>query len=171
EGRRLCAGRFIEHVFDPNRYNALYSQYRDEGQNLNHLLADGHVAVLEPLLSTSHPGDEAPTVVADQFADERLVRARLKDALMQRGLSMPRLIQAHRAEANVAVAAASILARDRFLEWLEAASESYGIRLPKGGSNPAIIAAARRLRRERGDDALGRVAKLHFATTRQVLRG
>ena len=45
-----------------------------------------------------------------------------------------KLTQRHRAEDDLAVAAASILARDAFLEGLEKLSEMAGIPLPKGSS-------------------------------------
>lgn len=168
--RRLCAGRFAEEVIPPPEYNALYERFKEQNENLNHLLAWGHVHVLEPLLAGGVSGDTAPTVIADQFADERYVRERLQQTLQQRGLPLPRLIQAPRAEANVAVAAASVLARDRFLAWLEDAANRYGIALPKGGSNPAIIAAARRIVDRHGPAELANVVKLHFATTKAISR-
>jgi len=149
--------------------DSLHAAVRAEGENLNHLLAWGHVHVLEALLASGElPASPAPAVIADQFANERYVRERLQQTLQQRGLPMPSLLQTPRAEANVAVAAASILARDRFLVWLTETSARYGIDLPKGGSKPAIIAAARRIIQQHGRGELGRVAKLHFVTTKAV---
>ena len=61
-----------------------------------------------------------------------------------------------------------MLARDRFLGWLDRASRDYGLKLPKGASDE-VEAAARRLVQTRGQAALGKVAKLHFKTTQRVL--
>jgi ribonuclease HIII len=72
-----------------------------------------------------------------------------------------RVVQFPRAEADVAVAAASILARDEFLRRLGS--------LPKGGGSPQVVAAGRELVARGGEDALRSVAKLHFATTARVL--
>ncbi len=169
EIRRLCAGRYAEEVLAPAEYNALYARFKAEGENLNHLLAWGHVHVLEALLAGGAlPPEPPPTVIADQFANERYVRERLQQTVRDRGLPMPVLLQMPRAEANVAVAAASILARDRFLSWLAEASARYGSDLPKGGSKPSIIAAARRIIERHGRAELALAAKLHFATTRSV---
>jgi ribonuclease HIII len=169
EIRRICAGRFAEEVLAPAEYNALYERFKAAGENLNHLLAWGHVHVLAALLGGSNlPAEPPPTVIADQFANERYVRERLQQAMREHGLPMPALLQMPRAEANVAVAAASILARDRFLDWLAQGSARYGIALPKGGSKPAIIAAARRIIERHGPDELAQAAKLHFATTKAV---
>jgi len=68
------------------------------------------------------------------------------------------------------VAAASILARDGFLKWLERMSQRTQIVLPKGAS-PAVIAAAKQFVRKWGAKWLSEVAKLHFRTTSQVLQG
>jgi len=167
--RRLCEGRFAEEVCVPSEYNALYARFKTDKQNLNHLLAWGHAHVLGRLLADPSLVDGGTlTVIADQFADERYVRERLQQTVLQRGVAMPALVQAPRAEANVAVASASILARDRFLCWLNEASTRYGIRLPKGGSNPAIVAAARQIVAKFGEAELANVAKLHFATSSKV---
>ncbi len=167
--RRLCAGCYAEELLAPAEYNRRYAEFKQAGRNLNHLLAELHACVLDAVLACVAPGGEAPTVIADQFADERLVRGRLREALAARGQPLPALVQTPRAEANVAVAAASILARDRFLGWLNEASARSGVRLPKGGANPAIVAAGRRIAQQRGRDGLGEFAKLHFATTARVL--
>jgi ribonuclease HIII len=170
--RARCTGRVAEAVLAPAEYNARYAELAQRGENLNHLLADLHArslaAVLENLAETK-ASTPAPVAIADRFADERHVHERLAALLQTRGLPLPRLIQTPRAEANVAVAAASILARDRFLAWLEEASARLGVRLPKGGANPAVIAAARAIVAHGGEAALRNVAKLHFATTRRVL--
>jgi ribonuclease HIII len=145
----------------PPRYNTLYDQFRREGKRLNQLLAWAHVRSLAELLERSGP--PPAYAIVDQFADARVVEraAETKTA----GL---RIVQFPRAEADVAVAAASILARDAFLRWLERASRRLGVPLPKGAS-PAVVAAAREVVARHGRDELGNVAKLHFATTGKVL--
>ena len=116
----------------PARYNTLYSQFRAEGQNLNHLLAWGHARVLEDLL------EKAPCrfALADKFADEKFIQSRL----MAKGRQI-KLVQTTKAERNVAVAAASILARDRFLYRMGELSTKFGMEFPKGAS-PQVIRAA-----------------------------
>jgi ribonuclease HIII len=168
--RRLCDARYAEVILVPAEYNRLYAGFKADGENLNHLLAWGHVHVLDALLGGGAlPPAPAATVIADRFADERYVRERLQRAMRERQLPMPALVQVPRAEANVAVAAASILARDRFLGWLESAGQHYGLTLPKGGSKPEIVSAARRIVAHHGPAELDNVAKLHFATTQRVL--
>jgi ribonuclease HIII len=78
-----------------------------------------------------------------------------------------RLEQRVRGEADIAVAAASIIARERFVDWMEKTSAACGIRLPLG-AGPAVVRAARELVAKLGPDALTKAAKLHFRTTREV---
>ena len=76
-------------------------------------------------------------------------------------------MQTPKAERNLAVAAASILARNEFLTRLSALGETYGTVFPKGAGSQ-VIQAGRRFLKEHGSEALARVAKIHFKTTREV---
>jgi ribonuclease HIII len=149
-------------VVAPPRYNELYAQFRREGKRLNQLLAWAHVRSLADLLDG---GDPPAYAIVDQFADASVV-----DKAAETKARGVRIVQFPRAEADVAVAAASILARAAFLDWLERASRRVGVDLPKGAS-PAVVDAARRIVRQGGREALSEVAKLHFKTTDQVLAG
>jgi ribonuclease HIII len=143
----------------PSRYNDLYEQFRREGKNLNTLLAWAHARVLENLLSRV----ACSRAITDQFADPRFVQSKLQ----QRGKTID-LIQMPRAEVHIAVAAASVLARSRFLERLEALSTQFGMMLPKGASN-AVVLAGRAFVKRHNVGTLRQVAKLHFKTTTEVL--
>ena len=151
--RGLCPHTLV--AIGPERYNSLYESFK----NLNRLLAWGHARAIENLLEKV----SCARVVADQFGDERF----LKSALMGKGRTVA-LIQKPRAEEEVAVAAASIIARAEFLRRLQELSSRYGVSLPKGASE-AVIAAGKGFVQQYGTDALGQVAKLHFRTTTSVL--
>jgi ribonuclease HIII len=73
------------------------------------------------------------------------------------------LVQKHRAEEDLAVAAASILARHEFVTRLGALEKQFQMRLPKGAS-AAVDAAAREFVAKYGADNLEKVAKMHFRT-------
>ena len=83
----------------------------------------------------------AECAVIDKFADERYLRERLRKDPRHGEM---RLEHRTKAECDVAVAAASILARDRFVGWLDQASEALGTTLPKG-AGPQVITTARAL--------------------------
>ncbi len=139
----------------PERYNELYEKFR----NLNRLLAWGHARAIENILERV----DADRAMTDQFGDKSLVL----DALMKKGRSIE-LVQQPRAEEDLAVAAASILARAEFLDRLRSLSREAGVELPKGAA-PVVEEAGVRLVKALGSEALGKYAKLHFKTTARVL--
>jgi ribonuclease HIII len=146
----------------PERYNLLYRSFSEQGRNLNHLLAWAHARSIEDLLLM---GARPDVVIVDQFADVHHIEHRL---LAQTRASGVEVLQFPRAESDAAVAAASILAREAFVEWLAWASARLGKILPKGAS-PQVQEVARQIAKAGGRDALSRVAKLHFRTTPKVL--
>jgi ribonuclease HIII len=79
------------------------------------------------------------------------------------------LVVRPRAEDDVGVAAASVLARARYLEEMEALSEEVGFKLPRGATH--VLEAARRVVEERGMEGLSEVAKVHFGTTGRIMDG
>lgn len=151
--RDLCPSETI--ILDPATYNDLHTKFR----NLNRLLAWAHARALEAVLGRV----ECSLAIADQFGDESY----LEEALQERGKRI-RLEQRPRAEADVAVAAASVLARAAFVARLRALTDQAGLALPKGASDPAILTAGQRILAQGGLSALGRFAKLHFKTTKQI---
>jgi ribonuclease HIII len=143
---------------EPKRYNELYAKMG----NLNRLLAWGHAWTLEQLLEKA----PAQLAIIDQFGDPSYVR----DALREKGRQIT-IEQRTHAEDDLAVAAASILARARFVQIMEQLSKSAGETLPKGASDPAIVAVGRRIVGRLGKERLGEFAKLHFKTTETILQG
>lgn len=139
----------------PEKYNELWAKLR----NLNRLLAWGHARAIENILERVPAGK----AVTDQFGDEKFVR----QALLKKGKDIE-LVQMPRAEEDLAVAAASILARAEFLSRLRGLSREFGVELPKGASEQ-VEAAAVRLVKDKGPDVLEKVAKTHFKTTVRVL--
>ncbi len=140
----------------PGRYNELYA----EMGNLNRLLAWGHARVIAAL---HEKVPACPRALSDQFANEWV----LKRALGQRHVPVA-LEQRPRAESDVAVAAASILARARFVRWMREAARASGCELPLGCA-PHVTTAARAFVRKYGEARLKEVAKLHFRLTARVL--
>ncbi|HYD03898.1 MAG TPA: ribonuclease HIII [Alphaproteobacteria bacterium] len=131
------------------RYNELYEKI----QNLNRMLGWGHARVIENCLKDVSP----KYIVSDKFGDESVIKV----ALMEKG-KKSNLIQKTKAEQNVAVAAASIIARAEFLKSMQKMTEEYAIEFPKGGGNPKIDLALERFVKKYGKDKLNHVAKMHF---------
>lgn len=143
---------------EPERYNELYAKIG----NLNRLLAWGHAWALEQLLGKV----SCKLAIIDQFGDPSYVL----DVLREKGRQIT-IEQRTHAEEDIAVAAASILARTRFVQILEQLSKSAGEKLPKGASDPAIVAVGRRIVARLGKEQLAAFAKLHFKTTEAILQG
>jgi ribonuclease HIII len=155
----ICKGKYAIIEISPERYNQLYDQFRRENKNLNTLLAWGHAKALEEILTKV----DCHYAMADQFADEKFIISKLQE----RGKAL-NLIQQHKAESNIAVAAASIIARARFLKKLEKLSHDFHIDLPKGSSEK-VIEVANHFVTKFGKESLTKVAKLHFKTTSRIL--
>lgn len=136
----------------PERYNEMFSSFG----NLNRLLAWGHARVIEKLHERV---PSCPRALSDQFARREV----LEQALASKHIAI-HLDQRTKGESDSAVAAASILARERFLDWMEKTSASSGVLLPRGAS-AAVITAGHEILARHGRQALGKVAKLHFRTT------
>jgi len=135
--------------------NKRYNQMYDEIKNLNKLLAWGHARVIENMLEVV----DCSNALSDQFGSPELI----KNALLSKGRKI-NLSQRHRAEENVVVAAASILARNEYVKAMDKLSEEYGMEFPKGGSS-MVVEAAREFVLSHGKEKLANVAKLHFVIT------
>lgn len=142
-------------VIGPERYNELYSKLR----NLNRILAWAHSRAIENILEEVH----CSLAITDQFGDKLYVL----NALMKRGKNI-KLIQRPKAEEDLAVAAASILARAEFLRRLYFLSKEVGINLPKG-SSPQAEEVGVKISRLHGERILDKVAKKHFKLTKRIL--
>ena len=138
----------------PHKYNELYASFK----NLNSLLAWCHASVIEHLAKYTKP----EVAIIDQFAHPYVVER----ALFKKKVTL-HVEQRVRGEADIVVAAASILARWAFIDGLAQLEKEFNATLPKGASH-AVQAAAQKLVAEQGVDALGNVAKLHFSTTKKI---
>ena len=139
----------------PAKYNELYEKFG----NLNKLLAWGHARVIENLLAKK---PDCPRSLSDQFADARLI----EQSLLRHGQKID-IQQRPRAESDIAVAAASILAREGFINWLDREGRKLGMKLERGAS-PAVKATAEKIVKERGPTGLRELAKVHFRTAHAV---
>ena len=137
-------------------YNRLYSRMK----SVNVLLAWGHARVIENLMGKRYQMDPAPVrAISDQFAASKTV---IEKALMTAGREIE-LVQRHKAEEDIAVAAASILARDEFVKGIAKLEQQFQMKFPKGAS-AAVDTAAKQFVETRGAGELAKVSKLHFRT-------
>ncbi|PID30885.1 MAG: ribonuclease HIII [Candidatus Cloacimonadota bacterium] len=156
--KKYCYGKFSIVEITPERYNQLYDKFKNEGKNLNMLLAWAHARSLENLLNKV----DCKRAIIDKFSGEDLVVGYLQE----KGRSID-IIQKYKAENNIAVAAASILARAQFVKRISMLEEEYGVKLYKGAS-AKVISSAKEFVKKHSRKDLKNIAKLHFKTYEKI---
>jgi ribonuclease HIII len=142
-------------LIGPGKYNDLYRDFN----NLNSLLGWGHARVIENLLEKK---PDCPRALSDQFADAKVIER----SLLKHGQKI-RIEQRTKAESDIAVAAASILAREAFIDWLERRGKALGLRLERGVSS-GVKETAKKIVEKSGASGLREVAKVHFRTAHEI---
>lgn len=161
------------------KYNELYAKFK----NLNKLLAWGHARVIENILektdcerrleaetalsagtpfNASNQEQPCEYALSDKFGDESLIL----NALQKRGQKI-QLEQRTKAESDIAVAAASVLARATFVQKMKTMENFYGCRFPKGCNN-IVKSSAGEFIQKYGKERLVEVCKAHFKTYNEV---
>ena len=147
-------------VMKPHVYNIRYGQVQQQGGNLNTLLALGHIAALK---QTWQKYPQCRQALVDQFAKSDSIPEGVRTFAPEM-----QVWQRPRAEEDIAVAAASVLARAAFLQTIQDMGREAGIgKIPKGGGEAATN-AARRLVQKKGTEVLDNFVKLHFANTQKI---
>ncbi len=141
-------------LISPEKYNQLYKSMG----NLNWILGWAHARVIENLLSKC----KSDEVISDKFGNEKIIL----DSLQQKGRTI-NLTQVTKAEKFIAVAAASILARDTVVRWFSSQSKKYKQKIPKGSSSE-VENIARKILEKYGEEELNRLVKLHFKTSNKI---
>src|SRR5438552_4008988 len=142
-------------LIGPAKYNELYEKFG----NLNKLLGWGHARVIENLLAKK---PDCPRALSHQFADARVV----EQSLLRHGRKI-NIEQRPRAESDIAVAAASILAREAFINWMERKGKEMGLRLERGVS-AGVKESAKRMVETKGPGVLRDVETIHYLNEQET---
>jgi ribonuclease HIII len=143
-------------MISPQRYNQLH---KDSGgrYNLNEIIGWMHANAIKAVLAKSR----ADKITVDKFGKEESVlrnldkKTRGKITFMSNG------------EKDLAVAAASILARAEFLRRQRYLSKEVGFALPRGSTH--VKDAAKKVIETHDKEKLKQVAKIHFKITNEIL--
>jgi len=156
-------GPWIRENFDfeirclmPADYN---QAWKDAGSNVNALLTQLHFDCLRELASRSGYSN----MVVDRFSPSCPVGKRLR--AVQPELEV---VEVPRAEAHLAVAAASVLAREKFLMAMEELSTAWAMTIPRGSGSP-VPPALRKFFQMHGAQQMHQVVKLHFKNVQTFL--
>ncbi len=167
EIRRICQDKFVVVEISPREYNQLYNQFEIENKSLNDLLTEIYVRAIDELLSKVR----CEIAIVDNFVEVTLLLERLaahdRNRIPDKSSAL-KIIQERQAKNHLAIDAASILAKDRFISNLRKLGKHYKVDLPQGASKTAIL-VAKQLVTAHGIDILEEVSKLHFKTTKEVL--
>lgn len=121
-------------MITPEKFNSQIEEFRAEGQNLNDMLAWAHAKVISEAYESVRSRNEHIKIVIDQFA-----RTKTEQRLGRKiDLEKIELVQRPKAEDEIAVAAASIIAREAREDWLDRASTRLGFDLRELNIQEAI---------------------------------
>jgi ribonuclease HIII len=152
---------YYSSIIKPSEYNKQYKELK----NVAIMLAKQHSKVIEMgLKDLKSKGVECKKVVIDQFSSKK---SRVVDELGPLAKKIE-FVQFHKGESDLAVAAASIIARGIFLEEMEKMNDMYYFKFPKGASN--VISAAQEFVKKHGSEELEKVAKTSFKTTKSIMQ-
>lgn len=154
EVKKIVGNAYNIIMITPGKYNKLYGEFK----NVNRLLGWGHARVLENILG-KFPAQEA---ISDKFGDEKYIR----NSLQTEGKNLL-LHQMTKAERFTAVAAASILARNKLNQWFDGKGKELNVVLPKGASS-GVEDKAVELKNKYGSGFLTDLVKLHFKTSVKI---
>jgi ribonuclease HIII len=142
---------------NPTEYNKRFVQLKVSGKNSLDLLAECHAEAISRLLKNVRMPDR---IIIDKFCPEKRIRHLLPSGDYELDLRV-------RAESDPAVAAASILARDAYLNGLEVITDRYKIKaMPGAGKETDSV--CREFVKKYGSDVLDRIAKVHFRNTLKI---
>lgn len=141
-------------VINPEKYNKLYESFG----NLNKLLGWAHAKAMENLA----PKTNCVNVISDKFGNEQII----KNELSKKKIEL-NLYQTPKAERYIAVAAASILARAKVIQWFEYRNKELGIKLLKGASKE-VNQIAISILKQNGKENLRKLIKFHFKNSKEI---
>lgn len=141
---------------NPEKYNTLYTTFK----NLNMIMAWAHSKAIQNLLLKIN----CSNVISDKFGNEKLIT----DELKKKNIEV-NLFQTPKGERYTAVAAASILARSKVIDWFKYKSNELGFEIPKG-SGDAVNTSAKRVMDHFDDKYLMKMIKFHFKNSKSIFK-
>ncbi|KAB8138184.1 ribonuclease HIII [Gracilibacillus oryzae] len=144
--------------------NAKYNRLQKKGWNQGKMKAMMHHHAIEKLVAKI--GEEQPVLI-DQFCQPSVYMKYIgtEGAKLRQNTFFMTKAESY----STSVAAASIIARAKFVKEMDALSKRFGVTIPKGASS-RVDETAGYLIKKNGIDALNEAAKMHFANTDKAMK-
>lgn len=142
----------------PETYNLRYMEMKKRGRNLNDLLAWMHARIIVDL----HQKYQPQGIIIDKFTTDGRMRASLQQ---MKNISF---INKTKAEEDLFVAAASIIARFHFRNWFHKTEKITGCKIPRGAGSLVDQAAAQMVKNI-GLKDMNKFVKVHFSNYNKLI--
>lgn len=146
--------------------NIKYNKLQKKGWNQGKMKAMLHQHAIQKLL-TKIDNSLLHGILIDQFCQPSSYLKHISQEGLQ--LAKDTFFMTKAESYSTSVAAASIIARAKFVKEMDELSDRYGFTIPKGASSKVDEAAAYFIKKN-GFDALSNVAKTHFANTEKAIK-
>ncbi len=145
--------------------NEKYNKVQQKGMSQGKMKALLHNQAIVNVLEKIAP-EKPEAILIDQFVQPSTYFQHIKG---QKTIARENVYFSTKAEGiHLAVAAASILARYAFIQYIDKLSAAAGFKIPKG-AGALVDEAAAKLILQKGRDSLGSFVKLHFANTEKAM--
>lgn len=151
EIKKICPSYSIVKI-SQKKYNEMYEKIK----NINIILAWAHSQAIKNLSAKA----DFKNVLIDKFGREETIKNNLKEYNLNLRFET-------KAESNLVVAGASILARNALLKSMKEQEEKYNMSFPLGAGD-AVIATGKNFINKYSYEELTNVGKIHFKTTKDI---
>lgn len=158
----------IEYVIssaNPSQYNALFDRY----QNAHIIKTFLHNDALVKLVQKNKLNQDDYTIIMDQFASPKNYYIYLNQLEVNQTIRINKF-ETKAEDKYVCVAAASIIARDYWLNQMDLLQQQIKLPVYFGASNKKILDVAKKLYLSGGMQALNDAVKLHFSFTQRIVK-
>lgn len=152
--KKIIKSKFKIILINPEKYNLLFEQFK----NLNKILAWAHTKAIQNLIESVNCNN----VISDKFGSERLI----KSELAKKNIDI-NIFQTTKGERFTGVAAASILARAKVIDWFKNKSKEIGLEIPKGAGEQVNLIAQKILQKT-DKEYLSKMIKFHFKNSQKI---
>jgi len=152
--KKIIKSKFEIILINPEKYNLLFEQFK----NLNKILAWAHTKAIQNLIESVNCNN----VISDKFGSERLI----KSELAKKNIDI-NIFQTTKGERFTGVAAASILARAKVIDWFKNKSKEIGLEIPKGAGEQVNLVAQKILQKT-DKEYLSKMIKFHFKNSQNI---